>query len=131
MFIVLAATNSENANVNLAPIYSFFVSKGVKVSGEYLLVGDVPVQLLFPYDALVEEAIAEAEEVTFRATTVRIPQLEYLMAIMVQTGRAKDKARLEELAGLPELFDYPKFAALLQRFGLTKRWETIQQWMTN
>ena len=51
------------------------------------------------------------------------------MAITVQTGRTKDKARLEELFKHPSLFDKAAFESLITRFGLTERWEETKRWL--
>lgn len=51
----------------------------------------------------------------------RVCRPEHLMAILVQTGRARDRARLQmflEEAG----FDRTRLDDLVDRFGLRERW---------
>ena len=124
MFVVL--TDQRGSLVNLSPIYSFLQSKGAVHKKEYLIIDNVPVQFLVPYNTLVEESVQAAKTVTFDNLACRIPPLEHLMAIMVQTGRAKDKARLEELGKFPELFDRDVFQQLIIRFGLEEKWTKIK-----
>lgn len=124
VFVVL--TGQTGVLVNLSPIYSFLSAKGAIPRKEYVLIGDIPVQFLVPYNDLVEHAVKAARELPFAGASCRIPPLEYLMAIMVQTGRAKDKARLEELGRFPELFDRVKFEELISRFNLEERWKRIR-----
>jgi hypothetical protein len=52
------------------------------------------VQFLPVYNALTEEALAHAAQVMFGTTPTRVLSAEYLSAIMLQTGRPKDHARL-------------------------------------
>jgi hypothetical protein len=51
----------------------------------------------------------------------RVCRPEHLMAILVQTGRAKDRARLQMFLEEAE-FDRALFEALIDRFGLRERW---------
>jgi hypothetical protein len=124
VFVILA--DQSGVLVNLSPIYSFLESKGATPKGEYVIIGNIPIQFLVPYNTLVEEAVRTARTVKFNGTPCRIPQLEYLMAIMVQTSRAKDKARLEELAKFPQLFNRDMFESLIQRFSLEEKWKRIR-----
>jgi hypothetical protein len=124
VFIILSS--QEASLVNLAPIYSFLSERGVVARNEYVLVGGIPVQFLVPYNQLVEESVKAARVVDFSGAHCRIPPLEYLMAIMVQTGRAKDKARLEELAKFPGLYNRDVFLGLIAKFKLDERWQKIR-----
>jgi hypothetical protein len=53
--------------------------------------------------------------------------LEHLMAIMVQTGRGKDKTRLEEIETMQIKYDRKKFAALLKQHGLQSKWDQTKE----
>ena len=127
IFVLLK--QKENDLINLSPIYSFLSSKGVESNGEYVNIEGVPVQFLVPYNSLVEEAVHKALSINFRSVEVPIPPLEYLMAIMVQTGRGKDKARLEELSNHEDLYDKDELKKLLGKFNLDEKYEKILQWM--
>ena len=127
VFIVLS--NEENGLVNLSPIYSFLTLKGIEVKGEYFLVGTTPVQLLVPYNALIDEAVENAGVHKFMGCDVRIPSFEHLMAIMVQTGRAKDKARLSEIFEKTELFDSTTLNSILKTHNLEAKFERVKLWM--
>lgn len=129
VFILLS--DDKSPLVNLSPIYSYLAENGVSFEKEYVLISGIPVQLLVPYNSLVQEAVITAPLVDFMDTKVHIPTLEYLMAIMVQTGRAKDKARLDELFKFPNLFDVNKFENLLERFSLTEKWLDTKKWITS
>lgn len=119
IFIVLS--NQEDQLINLAPIYDFISKKGIKTDREYLLFDDTPVQFLVPYNPLVEEAVREAKSIPFQGESIPIPPLEYLMTIMLQTDRPKDRIRLHEIFTLPELFDLSILTRIAERFGLKER----------
>ena len=51
------------------------------------------------------------------------------MAIMVQIGRGKDRARLEELLKHEGLFNRSKLEEILLRFDLKSKWEQTLQWI--
>ena len=48
------------------------------------------------------------------------------MAIMIQTGRGKDKARLEEILKVKLAFNQDKLQSILTEFELSYKWEKIQ-----
>jgi hypothetical protein len=124
VFVVLAA--KEQVLVNLAPIYDFLRNKKVPIKKEYVLIENIPVQFLVPYNDLLEEAVSQGRLVRYGGRRVRIMSLEYMMAIMVQTGRGKDKVRLEEL--MQNKIEYPKrqFDDLLKKYGLETKWKKMR-----
>lgn len=124
IFVVI---EQESSVVSLAGIYDFLKKNGGREQGEYMIVNNIPVQFLVPYNTLVEEAVAKGVEVLFENEKVKIMSLEHLMAIMVQTGRGKDKARLEEIYQLEIPHDEKKFRDLLKQFALDKKWKEIQK----
>jgi hypothetical protein len=48
------------------------------------------------------------------------------MAIMVQTSRTKDKARLEEIIKAELSYDRNQFQMILNQFDLIQKWEKMQ-----
>ena len=86
----------------------------------------VPVQFLPAYNPLLEEALREAREMSYEATSTRVLRVEHLIAICLQTGRAKDRERvrlLQEQAAL----DYGYLAEILRRHHLEGTWK---EWTT-
>src|SRR5688572_19601702 len=75
-------------------IYDYLTARGCKTEGEYLIIEDWPVQFLPPTGPLVEEGIAEARQTDVEGERTFVLSAEYLTAIALQTGRAKDKARI-------------------------------------
>lgn len=118
--------NQKDLLVNLEPIYNFMKSNGGVVKNEYIIIHNTPVQFLIPYNPLIEESIKNANTVIFMGELLRIFTLEHLMAVMVQTSRGKDKARLEEILKAQIEFDYNKWTEILSRFDLADKWNKIK-----
>jgi hypothetical protein len=84
-----------------------------------------PVQFLPAANALVEEALAQAVERDVAGTPVRVFTAEHLAAIALQTGRARDKARLLQFIESGAL-DPEQFQAIIARHGLAEAWRRFE-----
>ena len=80
--------------VSPQPIFDYLKAKGCTMEGEYIIIGGWPVQFLPPGSPLAEEALRESVSKDVDGTPARVFTAEHLAAIALQTGRAKDKARL-------------------------------------
>ncbi len=92
--------------------------------GQTVEIEGVPVQFLPPPTDLVKEALDNALEKKFACVPTRVFQYEHLLAIMAETGRPKDKARL---AGALESAtpDQTKLNDILKRHNLLDKWAKI------
>ena len=115
VFIVLPGTSG--ALLTLSPLYEALRAQGYREEKECVNIEGVPVQFLPAYNALVEEALAEAREVMYEATPTRVLRAEHLLAIALQTDRAKDRERVRLLREQASL-DSAYLATLLARHGL-------------
>jgi len=115
VFIVLPGTSG--ALLTLSPLYEALRAQGYREEKECVNIEGVPVQFLPAYNALVEEALAEAREVIYEATPTRVLRAEHLLAIALQTDRAKDRERVRLLREQASL-DSDYLATLLVRHGL-------------
>jgi hypothetical protein len=96
------------------------------MEGEYIVIGGWPVQFL-PADALLlEEALAQAVESDVEGTPARVFTAEHLAAIALQTGRAKDKARLLQFIETGAL-DSERFQAIIARHELVDAWKKFER----
>ncbi|HEV3469548.1 MAG TPA: hypothetical protein VG148_09530 [Pyrinomonadaceae bacterium] len=91
---IFFAADVSGGLISLAPIYEHLAREGYTAEGESVNVEGWPVQFLPTYNPLVAEAVEQAVEVEFGRTTTRVVKAEHLAAIMLQTGRPKDHARL-------------------------------------
>ena len=112
--------------VSPAPIFEYLTKRGAAVEGEYLVIAGWPVQFLPPTGALVEEALAGAREDALEGEPVWVFTAEHLAAIALETGRAKDKARLLQFVE-EGVLDPDRFEAILIRHGLMDRWKRFEQ----
>jgi len=108
--------------ISLSPIYDYLTARGYKLEREYIVIGGWPVQFLTPGNALVEEALAQALETDVEGVRTRVMTAEHLTAIALQTGRAKDVARVLQFTESGTL-DADKLCAILKRHGLVAKWE--------
>src|SRR5213592_1723140 len=79
-------------------IYSHLQSQGWQVEREHLLVRGFPVQFLAA-SGLTEEA----EHIEYEGVPAKVFRAEHIVAIAASVGRAKDKARIEQMLQQSEL----------------------------
>ena len=97
-------------------IYSHLEAQGWEVEGEHLLVRGFPVQFLAA-SGLTEEAVREAERIDYEGVPAKVFRAEHIVAIAASVGRAKDKARIEQLLQQADL-EQSRLDSLLQRHKL-------------
>lgn len=119
VFCILNETRSSL--VSLAPVYEWLKARGYREDKDHIVIEDIPVQFIPAYNSLVEEAVSQADERAFKGVPARVVQIEHLVALMVQTGRAKDRERLERLREEIDLDD-AKLLPILARHKLSNRW---------
>jgi hypothetical protein len=112
--------------LTLSPIYEALKRRGYVEDGECVIVEGIPVQFLPAYNALLGEALAEAREIPYGMVTTRVLRPEHLVAIMVQTGRGKDRQRFSAFV-LESEMDPGYLQSVLERHHLT---EIFASWMT-
>ena len=112
--------------VSPQPVFDYLKTRGGTMEGEHIVIAGWPVQFLPPNSPLVEEALAQAVEKDVAGTPARVFSPEHLAAIALQTGRAKDKARLLHFLESGAL-DTSRFRAILVRHNLTAAWQKFEQ----
>lgn len=125
---VFIAFKSEQGSLLVSPlsIFDYLKQFGCKMEGEYIVIAGWPVQFL-PADApLLEEALAQAVESDVEGTPVRVFTAEHLAAIALQTGRAKDKARLLQFIETGTT-DSERFQAIIARHHLVDPWKKFER----
>jgi hypothetical protein len=75
-------------------------------------------------DVLIEESVEHASEVIYSDVPTRVPAVEYLAAIMLQTGRSQDRTRFTQLREQVDL-DLARLQEILNRYNLMERY---RQW---
>ena len=118
-----------NPNDNLAiltPLYDYLSASGYRARGETIDIEGWPVQFLPVFNPLIEEAVEEAKEIRFKRTRTRVMQAEHLVAIMLQTGRLKDYARIAQFIE-HEAIDRERLTDILTQHDLMKEWKTFER----
>lgn len=112
---------STSGLLTLTPLYERLKQLGGAVENEHVVLHGWPVQILPAYNPLIEEAVMAAIEQTFHEVAVPVVTAEYLCAIALQTGRAKDYQRVNTLleAGC---VDAETLEKLVHRHNLGERW---------
>lgn len=118
--IFVALPTGASGLLTLAPLYEALRSRGYREQGETVLVEGTPVQFLAVPNALVEEALDEALETIVGEVRTRVFRPEHLMAIMLQTGREKDRQRFAAFERQAS-FDEDLLRTILQRHGLERK----------
>jgi hypothetical protein len=111
--------------VSLQPIHDWLLARGCAMSGEHVVIAGWPVQFLPPTSPLVEEALAQAALLDVEGTSTPVFSAEHLAAISLETGRAKDKARLLQFIESGAV-DMQALRAILARHGLEQRWQRFE-----
>ncbi len=93
---VFCILNDEGEKLNiLSELYSWAKKKGYKSYKEHLIIENMPVQFIIAYNDLIKEAVVNALEKKIKGVRARVVSPEYLISIMLQTGRPKDFIRAE------------------------------------
>jgi len=109
----------------LAPIDEFARSRGYSEQAEALLIEGFPVQFIPAYNELVREAVAAAVTLKYRGVEARVVTAEYLAAIALQTGRAKDRERVIRLLEAAAI-DRSVLEKILVAHGLAERLRKVE-----
>lgn len=110
--------------ITLAPLYSYLTGLGYSTAAEHIIIEGIPVQFLLPPSTLVEEAVQTAVEFKFDEVPVWVFRYEYLLAVMLETGRKKDKVRLLMALESHEP-DQSFLQQILTKHGLTEKWDIL------
>jgi len=106
----------KGTTAGIPAIFAHLQSQGWQVEGEHLLLRGFPVQFRAAH-GLTEEAVRDAERMEFEGVPAKVFRAEYIVAIAAGVGRARDKARIEQMlqqAGL----DMKQLENTLQRHNL-------------
>lgn len=121
-----AIGGAVGATFYLEPVATLDVDVFVAFRREYVMIAGWPVQFLRPTGPLVEEALVEATQADVDGVPARVFSAEHLAAIALQTGRAKDKARLLQFVEEGAL-DAARFQEIVRRHRLVDVWAKFER----
>jgi len=127
-FDVICVFPHSGVLIDPTPVFSYFKRKGYLFGEEDRInIEGIPVQFIPASEGLVEEAVKNAVNVTISGVQTKILSVEYLVAIMLQLNRPKDRAKIDLLINNDEVsVDMPKMQQILTRYELTKKWERFK-----
>lgn len=125
VFVFLPQQTSGSL-IDLSPLYASLRKKGYLPHREHVMIEGVPVQFIPAYNELVKEAVEESARKRYQKTTTRVVRAEHLLAIMLQTDRPKDRARMTQLLEEAAM-DKGRLADILERHGLQRRWSEFRK----
>jgi hypothetical protein len=126
--LVIDIETGENKLISLEPIYRWAKRNNYKSIEEHIVIEGIPVQFLPAYNDLVSEALSNRSEIELYGVKTFILKPEYLMAIMLQTNRPKDRERLMKFLEEAE-FSKENFEDILERFNLKKLYSEFRKRM--
>lgn len=109
----------------LAPIYDYASKRGFSTQAESILIEGFPVQFIPAYNDLVREAVENAATLKYRDVEAKVVTAEYLAAIALQTGRAKDRERVIRLLD-EAVIDRTVLGRILESFGLADKFKKFE-----
>jgi len=119
-------TEPGSQMISPEPIFRYLRDRGCAMEGEHIVIAGWPIQFLPAGSALVQEALAKAVEKDVEGTSARVFTAEDLAAIALETGRAKDKARVLQFIEA-DAIDLDRLQEILTRHGLAGAWEQFER----
>ena len=108
------------------PIFKFLHDRGCPMENEHVVIAGWPVQFLPAGSPLLQEALATAVEKDVDGTPARVFTAEHIAAVALETGRAKDKARVLQFIEAGAL-DLERLQQILARHGLGGDWQQFER----
>jgi len=110
--------------LSLSPLYDWLRERKYKLVKEHIVIEGIPVQFIPVYNELVKEAVLKAVRKKYESISTFVLKPEYLMAIMLDTNRAKDRERIIKM------FDEAEISAdllktILNAHGLIKAYNNF------
>ena len=119
-------TEPGSQMISPEPIFRYLRDRGCAMEGEHVVIAGWPIQFLPAASALAQEALAKAVEKDVEGKPARVFTAEHLGAIALETGRAKDKARVLQFIEA-DAIDLDQLQEILTRHGLAGAWQQFER----
>lgn len=116
----------ETGIIVLSPVYDKLKDWGYLPDPnekECINIEGTPVQFLPAYSPLLQEALSNSKPLDYNGVGSKVLTAEYLAAVCVDTGRIKDKLRVNMFLHSKN-FDREKFEQLLVKYNLKARFDS-------
>ncbi|MFZ1292539.1 MAG: hypothetical protein WAR79_20795 [Melioribacteraceae bacterium] len=122
--LIVHILGEENSLKPLDKLYDWVKKNNYSTDREHIIIEGIPMQFLLAYNELAKEALEHSIKVKLFEEQTYILKAEYLMAIMLQTGRMVDKERFIRFLREAE-FDKVQFIKVIEKFNLTKVYKKV------
>ena len=123
IFVILPYRSG--ALISLSPIYEYLKARGGIEDKEHIVLDGWPVQFLVPRNELEEEAVAGSIPIDVDGVRTWVMLPEYLVAIALSVGRAKDHIRMLQFIK-DKTVDQVMLKAILEKNGLLSKWKHFE-----
>jgi len=114
--------DEQSVLMEFQPLFDYLRTRGYEIKGEHAYIEGFPVQFLPISKELINEAVVEANEFELSGVvTVRVMSPEYLVAIMLDTGRLKDFLRINVFLE-HDAVNREDLQIVLEKHNLTEKW---------
>ena len=110
----------------LRPIIEYLNPRGYPIEGVEFNIEGLLVQFLPLTSDLTREATEFANIVEVEGVQMRVLSPEYLVVVMLETGRIKDFLRAKMFVD-QDVVNLDEIRLLVKRFGLEAQWQKLQQ----
>lgn len=124
--IFVSLQNDDKFIITLEPIYEWFKERGYSFDKEHIIIEGIPVRFIPVYNELVKEAVTESINKNYGNTVTKVISPEYLITIMLQTNRSKDKERALRFIEEHEM-DMEKLEMLLEKYDLKDKYNELKK----
>jgi len=118
--------SEEKRITTLSSIYDWLRKKGYKPYKEHIVIEEIPVQFIPVYNELVKEAVENSADKRYGKRKTRIVRAEYLIAIMLQTFRPKDRERIIKILDEAKI-DMNYLEKILQKYNLKEKFDRFMR----
>jgi len=121
IFVFLPDADSSQGLIDLSPIYNALKTKEYHAEKEHVMIEGIPVQFLPVYNSLIEDTVTYAEVKEYEGIKIKVAKIEYLLAIMIDTNRPKDRERIYKVLDEASL-DQEVLNSILKKHSLEEKW---------
>ena len=124
---ILVVVNSDSVLEPLKEIYNWARERNYEAKDEHIHIEGTPVRFLPVYSTLINEAVENAVMKEFEDVPVKVVTAEYLVAIMIDVNRQKDRERAVRFFTEYRGLDTEKLNNIAARFGLKEKLDSFKE----
>lgn len=124
LFVVLNEEMQSKQLINLSPLYDYLKNRGHgRWTGQWVIIEGLPTEFI-PADELGKEAVENAEVTEFEGVDTKVIIPEYLIALLVRSGRDKDIRKIQMLLEQAQV-DRKRVEEILEKYNLYDKFANI------